>query len=173
MRMKRWVVLGLLTALVWGCGDDEAPDPTVEPEGPAADACEHLEEGPFNDVTAGADAAGAPNVSATHTKHRITLLDDGSGSYGGFVAIEADEAAEILIFLDGPVAIAVQDAQGAGLSLEQEPSCPGDGCAEACPAVKNHVAVDVASVGTYYVALGPTAASEVSLVHFEAAGHEH
>src|SRR5690606_25490053 len=101
LRRRRAGLRGLamfVSLVAVACSDDPAPG--VEPEeDPAADACEHFAEGPFNDVTAGADLATAPDVSASHTHHRITLADDGSGSYGGFVAIAADEAAEILLFL--------------------------------------------------------------------------
>lgn len=64
-----------------GTGSGGGPHEDLDEE-----ACEHLADGPFADVTAADSTSGAPDVSAMHTAHRITLVDvahAGGGGAGG------------------------------------------------------------------------------------------
>ena len=165
-------ILGLLTACGESSEEGTGGGGGAAVSDIAADACEHLGEGPFNPLVAGADNASAPDATASHTSHDITLIDDGAGSHEGIVSIAIAEAAELLLFVDAEVAFSLFDSSGVALDVELSPGCPGADCLPGCPLVKNHIAVDVDQVGTYYVSFWPTPEAEVSLVHFTAAGHD-
>lgn len=174
-RIIGWAALGLVVFPLTACGDDAADDGAggaggehAHGEDVDAEACEHFADGPFNDVTASADTAAAPDVGAEHTAHRITLVDDG-GQSGGFVRFEAGEATDFVFFLDGDVPLAITDGSGAAVALEE--SCDPAACSDACAAIAGRHVVPLA-VGTYFLELGPTPATEVALVHEELAHEE-
>ena len=136
---------------------------------PAADACEHLEGGPFADVTATADAMGAPDVSAGHTAHRITLPGDEMHGHAGYVSYAVAEAGELVFFTDRDVDLTLEDAGGNGIPWEDE--CTS-GCTDACSLVENARTVDISSVGTYAVRIESSSES-VTLVVVHAGDHDH
>ena len=74
--------LMLTVACLSGCDSDTTteatPTPTeTEEDELAVEACGHLAQGPFEDVTATAEADGAPSASFPHTTVNITLVDAG------------------------------------------------------------------------------------------------
>jgi hypothetical protein len=153
-----WVVATLPSA----CGGGGA-----EGEDLLAEACEHMQDGPFEDVTAAADRAAAlPDVTYEHTSVRVALVDV-AGGRGGFVAFRAAAAAGYVFFLSANVAFGVSDAAGAPVTLEQSRGDLG-ACAEV--SVEHTVALEV---GTWTLSLGPTSETTVSLVIEEEGGaHE-
>jgi len=191
--MKLHLSLALLLALPLGmlaCGESSDDEPTTTSptgnggsgghhhEDPDEDACEHLQNGPFNDVTAASDTAGAPDVSAAHTAHRIGLPAAGSGggggaagsgfAYQGYVAFAPDEAGEIIFFFDDDLTLAVSDSNAQPVDIEE--SCDPAACSQACTEIEARHAVDL-TVGTFYLHLGADA-DRVTLVHV-AADHAH
>jgi len=101
--------------LLAACSDDAAPksDATVKADVAKSDAgenlnaegCEHLKGGPFVDVTAASDAAGAPEVRADHKAYGVILPGSGAGQ----VKYLADAAGDVILFLDADVPLAVED----------------------------------------------------------------
>lgn len=170
------VALPLLAALslTSACSDDGggaggAGGEAAEPD-PAADACEHLQGGPFVDVSATSDASQAPDVSAEHTTHRVALEDDTMGGWIGYVSYAVAEAGEYVFFTDDDVTMSLEDGSGAAVDWEQE--CTSD-CTDACGEVAQSRTVDISSVGTYGVRIESQTDGEVSLVVVHAGEHEH
>jgi hypothetical protein len=170
--MRSLRLLSLAIALLTSaCSDSETTPPDDTELSPDADACEHLEGGPFADVTAGAAIADSGVVNESHTVYTIALIDDGMGSFSGIVSFEMDEAAELLLYTDVAIPLAIEDSRGDAVALEE--SCSSGVCSPDCDAVGGRHVVDIAFVGTYYLTLGPTQAAELRLVHFESEGHDH
>lgn len=151
----------LLFACTPGGGD---PD-----HGPEAEACEHLEEGPAESVTAGADFSSAPDIREEHTRFDVTLIDQG-GQNGGSVTYAAAKAGDYLFFLSENVPVAFYDSDGNEVAIEAT-----EEGSEVCDLIAKSHLVKLA-VGTFEVRFGPTDVSEVRLV-VEMAGehgeHEH
>ncbi|TNF34312.1 MAG: hypothetical protein EP329_07375 [Deltaproteobacteria bacterium] len=157
-----WLV-AVATLALGACGDDGT---TVDPRAELEEhVCEHFDGGDTEAVTAGAEAAAAVDVTGTHTRYDITLVDVG-GALGGYVSIAIDEASEYAIFVSADVGVEVTDATGAVVTPE-ESFVGSDVCAPI--GASTHVAL---GVGTYTIALGPTAESTVQLVYVEP-GHDH
>lgn len=160
-------------ALSAGCSDEDAGSGGgggggVIPD-PALDACEHLEGGPFADVTATEDASGAPDASAEHTAHRLTLPGDEMTGYVGYVSYVVDEAAELVFFTDTDVEMVIEDAAGNAVPWEDE--CTS-ACTDACTEVENARTVDIPSVGTYALRIESTNES-VTMIVVHAGDHDH
>jgi hypothetical protein len=161
----RSFVLALSLALT-ACGSDDAEE-NVDAEG-----CEHLEEGPAAPVTASAEAdiTDSPAVATDHKRYDVTLpaLAGGSGR-GGFVKFQPSEATDYVIFLSATVPLAITDANGTSVPIEDTV----DG-SDQCTAIARKHVVELAA-GTYFFELGgdTTIAASVQLVLEEAAGHEH
>jgi hypothetical protein len=132
------------------------PPAEEEEENLSAEACEHSVEGPFVGVTATADTAGAPDVTADHTRHDVTLIAVDGGN-GGFVKYEAAAAAVYRVFLTKDVPLAAQDSAGNPLTFVE----PVD--ETLCPEVvqSHHIQL---GVGTAFIEIGPTTESEVGFV---------
>ncbi len=171
-----------LAALLAACGDDTGGGGGAGGGGTGGhgegghheedldvEACEHFGEGPFVDHTATDEVASAPDVSVEHTSHTIALIDF-AGSKGGYVAFQAAEAGEYAFFFDADVPLSIQSSAGADVALEE--SCDPAACSASCDLVKGKHLVDL-EVGTYYLELGPTALTEVRLVHEAAGAHDH
>jgi hypothetical protein len=159
----------LLSALLAACSDEPAEthgdtEPDVD-----AEACEHMSEGPYNDVTAAADSATAPSVDAEHTAHRIALPAT-TGGNGGYVSFASGAAGDIIFFLDADVPLAIEDASGAAVPIEE--SCDPAACSTSCTLLAGRHVVELA-VGTYYLLLGPSSSAAVALSHEQAAGHQN
>lgn len=155
--MKYVLSLALACLALTGCDDhDHDHEHNHGGEGLAAEACEHSADGPFQDVTATADASGAPSVTFEHTAVRIALTDFG-GSKGGIVEYNASAAGDLAFFLSADIPVAFQDADGNVLTIETSESV--DACSEV--AVQHIVEAEVGSV---QVVLGPTDAETVTLV---------
>jgi len=124
-----------------------------------SEGCEHLTEGPFVDVTAGADAASAVAVGADHKAYRVKL----SSSQPGFLRFAAATMGDLFIYADTDAPLEVTDDQGKEVSLTTVKSIA------ACSEVKAKHSAELAAVGTYTFRLGP-GATQVTLV-LELEGH--
>lgn len=167
----RFALTLLASVALCACGgddDDDHTDPPAE-EDPEAHACEHLEEGPFQQVAAAADAAMAPGMTGVHVTYDVTLQDDGAGNFGGFAAYTAAEAAEFMFFVDTDVPIAFLDAAGAALTPEG--TCSADPCSAACALIQGKYMLDLGAA-TYTLSFGPTPAQRVRVL-VEEAHHDH
>jgi hypothetical protein len=153
--VKRLAFVLIATLAACGGSDDE---PSVDAEG-----CEHLQEGPAAPITASADPAGAPAVDADHRRYDVALVDDGGGQYGGVVSFASAEATDYVLFLDAAVPVAFADAGGAPAAIEESATSSPE-CAE----IRGRHVTEL-GVGTYYLTLGPTAATTVGIVIEEAA----
>jgi hypothetical protein len=166
----RVLVFGLVAALSWGCGEAEEE---AHGEEPADDACEHAQDGPFEDVTA-ADAGGdAPDVSMEHTAYRIGLTETGTDSFSGQVSFTPEEAGEYHVFLG------VQDAE-VDFSLDgndiPEESSQAVDSSEHCPEVVQQWTFDLDSAGQAHrldIANSTDSTVLMVIVHGGDEHHEH
>ncbi len=158
--------LALALALAGGCDDERGVDHTAQSD--AAHVCAHIVGGPAEPIIASADVASAPDATFEHTRVDVTLADLGDGTRGGFVKFRPGAAGEFVIFTTADVTLAVTDAQGVAVPLEERETDFAD-CAEA--AVGYHITL---AIGTYDVQVQPTALSEVSFVFYHRDGdHGH
>jgi len=152
----------VLVAALGGCGtEDQAADV------PAVEGCEHLQEGPFAELTATAAASDAPWMTDEHTAYQVTLSEGASG-YVGFVAVPVRDAGDVYVYSDRPEPMVVRDDQGSPVAAEAEATE-----VSACTEVARESLFEL-EVGTYTVELGPAYAGTATLVFFSAgSGHEH
>jgi hypothetical protein len=165
------MVLSLgLVLLVPACDDggNQSADASPQLDGGGedldAEGCEHMTEGPFVDVTAGADAASAGTVKSDHHAYRVALTPGAAG----FAQYAADAAGHYVFFLDANVPFEVQDDQGAVVALAESVTD-----FTACTEVKVKHTVALPTVGTYYLKLGPDATATQVTIVVEAEGHDH
>lgn len=162
-RLATLLALGLL-ATAAACGSDDDHEEHATPE---EDACEHMIEGPSQPVTATDDmAADAPDFGEHHTRFDITLVEDGSGMYGGYLDLVVEEEGETMLFTSAAVPVTLWDGSGNQVAAE----ATSDEVA-ACAEVSASSTYDL-GVGTYLASFGPTAESSVSVV-VVAEEHEH
>jgi hypothetical protein len=161
--MKRWMVsvqFAAFALVLAACGEHGLED--IE-----AEACEHLDEGPFQPLAATATAADAPAGNETHVSYEVSLVDLGEGSFGGFVAFDPPEAGEYYVFTDQPVELSFADASGATIAIESQ--CTSSPCSETCGIVERRYQLDVGTERVV-VAFAPGAVTETLLL-FEAGEH--
>jgi hypothetical protein len=153
-----------LTAASLACS--LACDGYVEEGTPEAEACEHAVDGPANAVTASSsDDDGAPDVSAEHTRHDVTLVAlPGDEGNGGFVRLES-EGGEHIVFLTVDVPLAF--AQADGTAIEDELVRDETTCAEVVTSHHVELPVGIVSIG-----FGPTPETSVSIVIEPTGAHE-
>jgi hypothetical protein len=162
--IRRFAVPALVLATSVACASDGGPeDAGHEEENPAEEACEHMADGPSASHTA-ALAAPFPSVSAEHTRHDVTLVDD-AGQYRGTVVYEVGEEADYLVFLDRDIPVAFYDASGNAITVEH--SEPVEECDDVV--VVKHLEL---AVGTIELRFGPTTETTVRLV-IEEGGEDH
>jgi hypothetical protein len=158
MKMKLFSAVLLSSVLFVGCGDEESAD---------VEGCEHLKDGPASTVNAIAATTGAPEVKADHRRYDITLVDV-TGGKGGTVSFAAAEAIDYVIFASADVPVAIKNASGATVAIEETVKSSTE-CAE----IKARHTVPM-TVGTHTITFGPTTATSVSIVVEEGAhDHEH
>lgn len=167
-RLDMMMVL-LFTALISlaGCGDDEANDDHGDEHAePAADGCEHAQQGPYETVAATAAVDATTPALVTHTFYTITVPGT-AGDPANRVTFTPDEAGEYLLFFGSDDAQVEVTAGGTALAEElREPVDQVEFCPEL--AVGEHY--DLAAATTYTLAL--TGATEFGLVIIPAeAGH--
>ena len=152
-----------------GCPATGEGEGEGETEDPAAEACEHMAEGPANAVTAGADLASSPDVSAAHTRHDIALVDldgAGAGTYlGGSAAYAVVEAGDHTIFLDVDVPLTLVSSSGDAIAIEATAAV--DTCADV--AVAHTVELPI---GTVELRFGPTTTTTVRAVIESTGSHD-
>ena len=152
-----------------GCGEghDQTADAGTQLDGGDdldVEGCEHMTEGPFVDVTAGADAASAGEVRSDHHAYRVAL----AAGQAGYASYAADAAGDHVFFFDTDIALEVQDDQGAAVTIEESVTS-----IVACTEVKARHTVPLPAVGTYYLKLGPATAATTVTIVIEEAGHHH
>lgn len=159
-----------LLVLLAGCSDDTPAKPDAghahAEAGTSlnAEGCEHLEKGPFVELQGATDPGSAPEVKADHKAYRVTIP---SGA-AGYVKVNADAAGHLVLFLDADVPLGVEDDKGAKVAIEKSEQ----GIAE-CTIVKAKHTVHIATVGSYRLKLGPSAAVAKVTVVLEEEGHTH
>ena len=179
MNWTKVLILAFVLAGAVACGDDHDHDHDNNHDhnnhennhnnhegGAEEEACEHMADGPFESVTATADAMDAPSIAIEHTRVDVTLVDDGMGMYSGFVTFPAGEATEIMFFMSADVPVTVTGPDGMPVDAEST-----GGPSDLCPTDVLASAVYDVEVGTYTIEIGPTAEAEVGIVHEEAGAH--
>lgn len=154
MKSMIWSTCVLLA--MGACGGDD--EPSIDVEG-----CEHLQEGPFVNITASAVRDNtAPAVAGDHAAYTTALT---SGAVG-YVKFAAPEAVDYIVFLDKPVPFAVFDATGAAVTIEESATSSTE-----CDTIRGKHTFEL-PVGTAFFGLGPNSGMTVNVVVEEAAGHE-
>jgi hypothetical protein len=142
------------------------PADEEEEEGPGQHACEHIDEA-GEALTAGATIDAAVPIELSDEPYDVTLVEDGAGTYVGFVELDVDEAMGALLFVDTADLVT-----GLYLAEAEEPlpeSSPNDSCADDIP---EHWHLDLTS-GDWQIELGPSAIDSLWLMLMSAEGHEH
>ena len=157
--MKRFALLALFA--LPACGEEDA-HAHESGEDLVTEACEHGADGPFEDVTAGADPTGAPSIAFEHTGVRITLSEAAR-----VVKFEAAEATDYTFFFSKNVPVVFTDSAGATLPIEATEAV--DACAEI--AVQHTIELPV---GTVFLTFGASPEALITAVVEEAgAAHTH
>ncbi len=158
---KTWMTtaaVGLALAVgLAGCGGEDE-------HGLEEELCEHLEAGESTAVTAA--EADPPSLSELHRRYEVSLPESG-GQRGGNVLFVVDHGGEFVFGLSKDVSFELQDPSGNVVAPEE-----GHGDGDACEALAAVHAYDL-TVGTYTVALGPTAEMTVSIVVEHPHSDEH
>ena len=170
MKISSAIILAVTLALA-GCGDDDGQQQSdtgaqhldggtnLNEEG-----CEHLKQGPFVDVTGGADFKSAGEVKEDHKAYRVSI-PVGAVSYAKFAA---GDKGDHIFFLNAAVLFEVLDDLGKTVKLEGSETSVKE-----CTEVKGRHIVELPAVGTYYLKFGPSAASNKVTLVIEASGHTH
>ena len=148
------------------CGDDDDHDHDHEGEhgeGFVEEFCEHLENGPDVALTATDAPEGAPDASAEHTRHDVTLPAGATG----YISFASDEATEFAFGFSTDASAMLFDAGGNEIAWEEVETNPEGGC----DALALYGTADL-EVGTYTLALGPVDGDFVQVVIEEAAHEE-
>ena len=126
-----------------GCGDDAKP----EAENPNAEACEHMEMGPIEGVTAAAmSSASAPKIDHDHKRYDVTTVPV-SGAKGGYVTFAPAAAGDDILFTNQSVELTVKSTAGTDVPAKSS----ADSIPE-CTDVKGRN-VFALEVGTYLVGI--------------------
>lgn len=137
-------------------------DASASPSAPggAAEACEHMQQGPAVAVAAVAEGgASAPSVAADHKRYDVALTG-GKGQ----VRFASGAAGELAVYSDAPATLALQSGAGQAVQAESIATSVGE-----CGTIRGKWVFDV-GVGPYVVTLeGP---AKVGLV-LEAGAHAH
>jgi hypothetical protein len=153
--MRRLIALSAIAFAA--CGDEHTHE-NIDVEG-----CEHLEEGPYSQITAGTARDGtAPAVATDHMAYTTTL----PASAVGYVSFAAAEMTDYIVFLDRNVTFTVFDTAGAPVTIEASETS-----STACTTIMGKHLFEL-EVGTAYFGLGPDTGGPVNVVVEEFA-HMH
>jgi len=157
MRTRLAIIIAVGSLVVAGCGDEHQEE-NIDEEG-----CEHLTQGPFVNVTAGAALdVTAPAIAADHKAYNVALAD----GKVGYVSFASSKEGDIVLFLDRDVAVAVSDAKSTAVAIEESSKSSA-----ACKDIAGRHVVPL-GVGTYYIAFGPVTGATAFQVVVEPLEHE-
>lgn len=147
-----FALLGTLLSGQSGC--EGGSDPYGHSE---EHACIHMEDGPAEPVVATASLTSAPSLAEPHTRYDVAL-DQVSDTAPAYVSFSASDAADYLIMLSAVEPVRVLDETG-----ELVPFLESRESSVYCEAIQSrHVAT--LEAGQYYLELGPTSATSLSVV---------
>ena len=124
----------------------------------AADACEHMVDGPAHAVAAAEDAADAPDATVEHMRVDVSLVD-GPDGFTGFLTFTADEQGDLAFFLNQSPGFEVLGATGIAIEAEQSLASIDD-CEEV---FEGHI-FELGAGDTVTLSFGPTSLSTISFV---------
>lgn len=132
---------------------------------PIGVGCGHFEFGPFEDVTAAADAEGEAPALMPHHNYTVTLPGDAERT--GFASFTLEAMTRTIVMVGQDVPVALWDDAGNQLDATAMHQMPA-----ACPDAM--MAWDHMLEGeTYTVQVGPTALSTVNLIMHTVVEGEH
>ena len=144
---------------VVGCGDDHDHE-HEHGEDVFAELCEHLSEGPSQDVAAALDASGTlGELALSHTDMRLLRPVGAPGAATLYAQFTAPQDGTYVFALSEAAPLTLTSvATGNAVSFETDPEGPAD-CAAIGVSYRGGV-----NAGTYVVAIGPVDASSVSFL---------
>jgi hypothetical protein len=159
--------LALVTFALTSAGCSDAKDAEAPEEDPGEHACEHRNE-PGTTLEASSSSDDAPLLEVSEEPYSVTLPEAATdGTFDGYVRLSGpgdsllfagtdDVVSELRFGTDGPD--------------ELPEAAPNEFCPEEIPA---HFDLELSESGDYFLRLGPSAESELFLVHLSAEGHAH
>ena len=159
MRQRSITALASLVVAtsIAGCGEDHEHG---HDEDLFEEFCEHLSEGPSQDIAAALDASGTlGELALSHTDLRLMRPVGGTGATTLFAQFSAPQDGTYVFVLseDAPLKL-TSVASGADVSFATDAEGPAD-CAAIGVTYRGTL-----SAGTYVVAVGPVDASMVSFL---------
>ena len=170
---KRLLARLLMTFLVTSCntGTDEEQNNSEnssehEESNIVEEVCHHMNEGPIIEFSASQTTEDAPDITSTHTRIDITLVDIDS-TKGGFAKLSVDEAGDYLIFTHTETNLTVTDYTTTVVEPEHFSSVA------ACDAAHWYAQYHF-GIGSYHIKLESESEESVSLVvAFQGEEHDH
>jgi hypothetical protein len=163
--VHRALALVVLALSLAGCSD--AKEAEAAAEDPSEHACEHRDE-TGTQLEASSILDDAPLLEVSEEPYSVTLPEAATdGTFEGYLRLSGpadsllfagteDVVSELRFGMDGPD--------------ELPEAAPNQACPERIPA---HFDLELSESGDYFLRLGPSAESELFLVHLSAEGHAH
>jgi hypothetical protein len=143
--MKTAAALALVLATSAACSEET---PAID-----ADACAHLEMGPYVPVTATVSKdTGTPAILSDAQAYTLTLPATGIG----YVKFEAPSTRDFVVFVDRDVPVMAQTSASAAISAKSTAKT-----SEACATIKGRYAFKL-TAGVNYLGFGPDAGGPVN-----------
>jgi hypothetical protein len=148
-----------------GCSDEAAG--TTPEEDPGEHACEHRDEtGTLLEASTNAD--DAPLLDVSEQPYSVTLPEAATdGTFAGYLRLSGPGDSLLFAGTDDVVSELRFGADGPD---ELGDAAPNEFCPDEIPA---HFDLELSESGDYFLWLGPSAESELFLVHLSAEGHAH
>ncbi len=146
MKITECIALTLILSLGAACGHDDAT------ESPDVEGCEHLEGGPFQQLTAGATRdSSAPVIDDDHIAYQVTGP--------GFVYFAPAEAGHYYLFLDTDAALELTGPDGEVIApletVTSSATCSNIAARHMVPLVVGTTFVELADAGVVTIVIEP------------------
>jgi hypothetical protein len=157
-----------LLPFLFACNSDTTTTDSGQDEDPAEHACEVFEDGETTPVTAGDAADNGDELDPSEAAFSVTLIDDGTGVYSGYVILDVHEA-ELDALLFAGTADVVNGLWLDGADVGLPTPAPNEFCGDD---IVEHWEMELTE-GEYALELGPAAVDSLWLMFMEAEGHGH
>jgi hypothetical protein len=165
VRDYRALALVVLAFTLAGCSD--AKEAETAAEDPSEHACEHRDE-TGTQLEASNILDDAPLLDVSEEPYSVTLPEATTdGTFEGYLRLSGPGDSLLFAGTEDVVSALRFGMDGAD---ELPEAAPNETCPERIPA---HFDLELSESGDYFLRLGPSAESELFLVHLSAEGHAH